>query len=82
MAGRLVDRLDRRRLACMAAALSAAFIAIYPILPKPWLLIALGTVEAIGVAIAIPLRSRCCPSSCTRRRWAARKACSRPRRAR
>ena len=54
MAGRLIDRLDRRRLAVMAAALSAVFIAIYPMLPRPWLLIALGTVEAIGVAIAIP----------------------------
>src|SRR6059058_2008086 len=54
VAGRLIDRLDRRRLAVMAAALSAVFIAIYPTLPRPWLLIALGTVEAIGVAIAIP----------------------------
>ena len=54
IAGRLIDRLDRRRLAVMAAALSGVFIAIYPFLPKPWLLIALGTVEAIGVAIAIP----------------------------
>ena len=54
IAGRLIDRLDRRRLAVMAAALSAVFIAIYPMLPRPWLLIALGTVEAIGVAIAIP----------------------------
>ena len=54
IAGRLIDRLDRRRLAVIAAALSAVFIAIYPMLPKPWLLIALGTVEAIGVAAAIP----------------------------
>jgi DHA1 family multidrug resistance protein-like MFS transporter len=54
IAGRLIDRLDRRRLAVMAATLSAVFIAIYPMLPRPWLLIALGTVEAIGVAIAIP----------------------------
>jgi MFS family permease len=54
IAGRLIDRLDRRHLAVMAAALSAVFIAIYPTLPRPWLLIALGTVEAIGVAIAIP----------------------------
>jgi len=54
IAGRLIDRLDRRRLAVLAAALSAVFIAIYPMLPKPWLLIALGTVEAIGVAAAIP----------------------------
>jgi len=54
VAGRLIDRLDRRRLAVMAAAVSAVFIAVYPLLPRPWLLIALGTVEAIGVAIAIP----------------------------
>ena len=54
IAGRLIDRLDRRRLAVQAAALSGVFIAIYPMLPKPWLLIALGTVEAIGVAATIP----------------------------
>jgi DHA1 family multidrug resistance protein-like MFS transporter len=54
IAGRLIDRLDRRHLAVMAAALSALFIAIYPLLPAPWLLISLGTIEAIGVAIAIP----------------------------
>lgn len=54
VAGRLIDRLDRRRLAVMASVLSAVFIAIYPTLPAPWLLISLGTIEAIGVAIAIP----------------------------
>jgi MFS family permease len=54
LAGRLIDHFDRRRLALMAAALSAVFIAIYPLLPHPWLLISLGGVEAVGVAIAIP----------------------------
>ena len=54
IAGRLIDRLDRRRLAVTAAAVSGVFIAIYPLLSKPWLLIALGTVEAIGVAASIP----------------------------
>ena len=53
-AGRVIDRFDRRRLAIAAAALSAAFIAIYPMLPRPWLLMTLGAVEAIGVAVAIP----------------------------
>jgi MFS family permease len=54
LAGRLTDHLDRRHLATVAAALSAVFIATYPFLPSPWLLISLGTVEAIGVAVAIP----------------------------
>jgi len=54
VAGRVIDRFDRRTLAIGAAALSAAFIAIYPMLPRPWLLMTLGAVEAIGVAVAIP----------------------------
>jgi DHA1 family multidrug resistance protein-like MFS transporter len=54
VAGRLIDRLDRRHLAVAACVLSAVFVAIYPVVPRPALLIALGSVEAIGVAIAIP----------------------------
>jgi DHA1 family multidrug resistance protein-like MFS transporter len=54
VAGRVIDRFDRRTLAIVAAALSATFIAIYPTLPQPWLLMSLGAVEAIGVAVAIP----------------------------
>ena len=54
VAGRVIDRFDRRTLAIGAAALSAMFIAIYPALPRPWLLMTLGAVEAIGVAVAIP----------------------------
>ena len=54
VAGRVIDRFDRRTLAIAAAALSAVFIAIYPFLPRPWLLMTLGAVEAIGVAVAIP----------------------------
>ena len=54
VAGRVIDRFDRRRLAVAAAALSAVFIAVYPMLPRPWLLMTLGAVEAIGVAVAIP----------------------------
>jgi MFS family permease len=54
MAGRVIDRWDRRHLAVIAATLSAAFITVYPFLPRPWLLMALGAVEAVGVAVAIP----------------------------
>ena len=54
MAGRVIDRWDRRHLAIIAATLSAVFITVYPFLPKPWLLMALGAVEAVGVAVAIP----------------------------
>jgi len=54
LAGRLIDRLDRRRLGVAAAALSAVFITVYPLLPSPTWMIVLGAVEAIGVAVAIP----------------------------
>jgi MFS family permease len=54
VAGRVIDRWDRRHLAVIAATLSAVFITVYPFLPRPWLLMALGAVEAIGVAVAIP----------------------------
>lgn len=53
-AGRLSDRLDRRWLAVGASVLSAAFICVYAFLPQPTYLIALGAVEAIGVAISFP----------------------------
>jgi MFS family permease len=54
VAGRLADRLDRRRLAVTAIVASSGFAALYPFLTSVGLLIGLGALEAIGVAIAIP----------------------------
>jgi len=54
LAGRLIDRLDRRRLAIAAMASSAGLIVVYPFIARPAWLIALGTVEAIGVAVGLP----------------------------
>ncbi|HET7311654.1 MAG TPA: MFS transporter [Mycobacteriales bacterium] len=54
LAGRLVDRLDRRLLAMGSLIVTCGFAATYPFLPHVWLLMALGTVEAVGVAIAYP----------------------------
>jgi MFS family permease len=54
LAGRLVDRLNRQRLAIFAVLATCAFAASYPFLGQVWLLMALGTVEAMGVAIALP----------------------------
>jgi len=54
VAGRLVDRLNRQRLAMFAVLATCAFAASYPFLGEVWLLMALGTVEAVGVAIALP----------------------------
>ena len=53
-AGRLADRLDRRRLAVGASLVSAGFIVVYSVLPRPWMLISLGVFEAFGVAISFP----------------------------
>lgn len=53
-AGRLADRLDRRWLAGAACLVSASFIVVYAGLPDPWLLMALGVFEALGVAISFP----------------------------
>lgn len=67
IAGRLIDRLDRRRLAIAAMATSSGFIVVYPFIPQPALLIGLGTLEAIGVAVGLPaaqsLLSQLAPSA-------------------
>lgn len=54
IAGRLADRLDRRWLAGVAVVASSAFAAAYPFLTAVALLVGLGSLEAIGVAIAFP----------------------------
>ena len=54
IAGRLVDKLDRRMLAVISLLVTCGFAAAYPFLSHVWLLMALGTVEAVGVAIAYP----------------------------
>jgi DHA1 family multidrug resistance protein-like MFS transporter len=54
IAGRLVDRFDRRALAMVSLIVTCAFAASYPFLSHVWLLMALGTLEAVGVAIAYP----------------------------
>jgi MFS family permease len=54
IAGRLADRLDRRWLAGTAVVASSGFAVLYPFLTSVPLLVGLGSLEAIGVAIAIP----------------------------
>jgi MFS family permease len=54
VAGRLVDRFDRRLLALFAVIAGAGFAATYPFIPSPDVLIGLGSIESISVAIAIP----------------------------
>jgi len=54
VAGRLVDRFDRRTLAIVSLLVTCAFAASYPFLNHVWLLMVLGTFEAVGVAIAYP----------------------------
>ncbi|MDQ1700101.1 MAG: hypothetical protein QOG34_1964 [Frankiaceae bacterium] len=54
LAGRLVDRLDRRWLAITSMLGSVAFAVVYPFLPAPAWLIGLGMFESIAVAIAFP----------------------------
>jgi MFS family permease len=54
LAGRLVDRLDRRVLAMVSLIVTCGFAASYPFLTHVWLLMALGTLEAVGVAISYP----------------------------
>jgi DHA1 family multidrug resistance protein-like MFS transporter len=53
-AGRLVDRFDRRHLAIAAMVANAGFAVTYPFLPAPGYLIALGSLESVGVAISFP----------------------------
>jgi DHA1 family multidrug resistance protein-like MFS transporter len=53
-AGRLADRLDRRKLAIGAVFASSAFAASYPFIPSVAALMGLGMLEALGVAVALP----------------------------
>ncbi|MDQ1697526.1 MAG: hypothetical protein QOJ03_2879 [Frankiaceae bacterium] len=53
-AGRLADRLDRRKLVVVALLASSAFAALYPFLPTVGWLMGLGVIEAIAVAVAFP----------------------------
>jgi DHA1 family multidrug resistance protein-like MFS transporter len=53
-AGRLADRLDRRKLVVAALLASSAFAALYPFLPTVGWLMGLGVIEAIAVAVAFP----------------------------
>ncbi len=52
--GWLVDHFDRRYLAAGSTVMSAGFAAAYPFLHSVWLLIGLGSAEAVLVAIAGP----------------------------
>jgi DHA1 family multidrug resistance protein-like MFS transporter len=54
LAGRLVDRLDRRWLAITSMVASAGFAVTYPFLPSPAWLMGLGIFESVAVAIAFP----------------------------
>jgi DHA1 family multidrug resistance protein-like MFS transporter len=54
LAGRLVDRLDRRWLAVTSMYASAAFAVTYPFLPAPAWLMGLGMFESVAVAVAFP----------------------------
>jgi MFS family permease len=54
LAGRLADRMDRRRLTILAVASTVCFCATYPYLHSVAWLIGLGGVEAVGVAISYP----------------------------
>jgi MFS family permease len=54
IAGRMVDRFNRRRLTFWSLVSSLGFAATYPFLHSlPWLL-GLGAIESVGVAIAYP----------------------------
>jgi DHA1 family multidrug resistance protein-like MFS transporter len=53
-AGWLADHFDRRHLAVGGTAVSIGFCALYPFLHHVGLLLALGSVEAVGTAVALP----------------------------
>jgi DHA1 family multidrug resistance protein-like MFS transporter len=53
-AGRLADRLDRKRIVIAAVLASCAFGAAYPFIRSVAWLVGLGAVEAIAVALAFP----------------------------
>lgn len=52
--GWLVDHLDRRYLAAGATLMSAVFASTYPFLTNVWLLVGLGSAEAMCVAVGGP----------------------------
>jgi DHA1 family multidrug resistance protein-like MFS transporter len=52
--GWLADHFDRRRLVVISIASSIAFCVAYPFIHSIVLLVVLGSVEAIGVAVALP----------------------------
>ena len=52
--GWLADHFDRRRLVMGALASSIGFCTIYPFIRSVGVLVGLGTIEAVGVAIALP----------------------------
>jgi DHA1 family multidrug resistance protein-like MFS transporter len=54
IAGRMVDRFDRVKLATWGMASSIAFAATYPFLHSLALLLGLGAAESVGVALAYP----------------------------
>jgi MFS family permease len=54
LAGRLVDKFDRKQLAIWSLLSSVVFAATYPFLHSLALLLSLGVLESIGVAIAYP----------------------------
>ena len=54
LAGRMVDRFDRRVLALVAVVAGAGFAAGYPFIASPNVLIGLGSIESVSVAIAFP----------------------------
>ena len=53
-AGRLADKLDRKRLTMAAVLASSAFAASYAFIPSVAWLVGLGAVEAISIAAAFP----------------------------
>ena len=54
VAGRLADRLDRKRLTIFAVVGASAFAAGYGFIPTVAVLVGLGAVEAITIAVALP----------------------------
>ncbi len=54
LGGRLVDRLDRRRLVMTALVVSALLACVYPFVASIPAVITLGALEGVGVALAYP----------------------------
>jgi MFS family permease len=53
-AGRLADRLDRKRLTIAAVLASSSFAAAYAFIPSVAWLVGLGAIEAVAIAVAFP----------------------------